>query len=247
MSPAGVVRLGRSVELHSPWKSHRGDGEPRAPRRTELGLVAAGASSACTCRPVRVVVAPIRSATTWRLVSGRPRQFIEMWLAEASLVLVVAARVAAEETSRLLREAVTSARSAGHSWDVVGRLLGVSRQAAQQRFGTTGPEPLAPGTADVPQRRVLSPLTAFTEMAVLEREGRAGWHVVDYGNLFHVLEASDVPSVGLLRATRPLISAGAEVRTEVLTHHPDVAPRSEECVLGSSCVSVGAREAVLAP
>ena len=108
-------------------------------------------------------------------------------------MLVVAARAAAEETSRLLREAVASARSAGHSWDVVGRLLGVSRQAAQQRFGTTVPGPLAPDTADAPERRVLSPLTAFTEMAVLEREGRAGWHVVDYGNLFHVVEASEVP------------------------------------------------------
>lgn len=112
---------------------------------------------------------------------------------EASLVLVVAARTAAEETSRLLREAVASARSAGHSWDVVGGLLGVSRQAAQQRFGSGAPGPVTTGAGDVPERRILKPLTAFTEMAVLEREGRAGWHVVDYGTLFHVVEASDVP------------------------------------------------------
>ncbi len=34
--------------------------------------------SACTVRPVRVVVAPMRFTTTSWLVSGRPRQFIEM-------------------------------------------------------------------------------------------------------------------------------------------------------------------------
>lgn len=51
----------------------------------------------------------------------------------ASLALVVASRVAAEETSRLLQESVANARGAGHSWDAIGRLIGVSRQAAQQR------------------------------------------------------------------------------------------------------------------
>lgn len=109
---------------------------------------------------------------------------------DASLTLVVAARVAAEQTSQLLRDAVASARGAGHSWDTVGRLLGVSRQAAQQRFGT--PSPSVTGGADGrPERRVLTPLTAFTEMAVLEREGLAGWHVVEFGPLFHVMEASE--------------------------------------------------------
>jgi hypothetical protein len=62
----------------------------------------------------------------------------------------------------------------------------VSRQAAQQRFGQPGP-PATTGRG----RRVLSPLTAFDEMAVLEREGRRGWHVVDFGPLYHVVEASD--------------------------------------------------------
>ena len=105
-------------------------------------------------------------------------------------------------------------------------------------------EPLTAGSGDVPERRVLTPLTAFTEMAVLEREGRAGWHVVDYGTLFHVVEASDVPwehrrvpwsptaarrmaadgwtlvrgatlPVGLLQATRPLTRL--DNRHQVLT------------------------------
>jgi len=110
---------------------------------------------------------------------------------QAYLRLVAATRTAAEETSRLLREAVDGARHAGHSWDSVGQLLGVSRQAAQQRFGT--PASTVANTqpvAGAPARRVLSPLTAFDEMDVLAEEGRHGWHSVDYGTLFHLVEAS---------------------------------------------------------
>ncbi|GLY83004.1 hypothetical protein [Actinoallomurus iriomotensis] len=37
---------------------------------------------------------------------------------------------------------------------------------------------------------MLKPLHAFNEMEALAREGRRGWHVVDYGYLFHLVEAS---------------------------------------------------------
>ena len=112
--------------------------------------------------------------------------------ADAYLRLVSASRTAAEETSRLLRDSINGARAAGHSWDTLGRLLGVSRQAAQQRFSSTAqPAPATPGEPGQPRRKVLSPVTAFDEMAVLAIEGRRGWHVVDYGTMFHVLEASD--------------------------------------------------------
>jgi hypothetical protein len=117
------------------------------------------------------------------------------------LRLVVASRTAAEETSRLLRDSITGARAAGHSWDTLGKVLGVSRQAAQQRFGIPGAPAAASdggdsgtnGAADaptVPERRVISPLTAFDEMAVLAEEGRRGWHSVGYGTLFHLVERS---------------------------------------------------------
>ncbi|MCC3768146.1 hypothetical protein [Streptomyces sp. UNOC14_S4] len=111
------------------------------------------------------------------------------------LRLVAATRIGAEETSRLLREAVQGARAAGHSWDTVGGVLGVSRQAAQQRFaakGAAAPD-ASPGGPGTPERRVLTPLTAFDEMAALAEAGLDGWHVVDYGPFFHVVEASDHP------------------------------------------------------
>lgn len=103
----------------------------------------------------------------------------------AALALVDAARVAAEESSRLLRESIAGARTAGHSWDSIGQLLGVSRQAAQQRFGTTS-TPKSTG-----ERRTLAPVTAFEEMDELADAGRHGWHSVDYGTLHHVLEKTD--------------------------------------------------------
>lgn len=111
---------------------------------------------------------------------------------DAYLRLVSASRTAAEETSRILRDSINGARAAGHSWDTLGKLLGVSRQAAQQRFSSTvQPAPGHPADAEQPARKVLSPVTAFDEMALLAAEGRRGWHVVDFGTLFHVLEASD--------------------------------------------------------
>lgn len=109
------------------------------------------------------------------------------------LRLVAATRVGAEQASRLLREAIGGARSAGHSWDAVGRVLGVSRQAAQQRFAPDRPGAAASTEPGAPARRVLTPLTAFDEMEALRREGREGWHLVDFGPYFHVVEASDQP------------------------------------------------------
>ncbi|GAB2889293.1 hypothetical protein [Streptomyces mayteni] len=105
----------------------------------------------------------------------------------AHLVMVAASRVAAEETSRLLRQSINGARAAGHSWEVVGRLLGISRQAAQQRFATPTAGPAAAADA---HRRTLTPLNAFNEMEALADSGRRGWHVVDYGHLHHLVESS---------------------------------------------------------
>jgi hypothetical protein len=130
--------------------------------------------------------ARIRDAVATAVSSGRDDlvQALESD-PESYLVLLDAARVGANETTRLLREAVTSARSAGHSWEAIGGVLGISRQAAQQRFGAGE----APETGA--NQKVLFPLTAFTEMAALEKAGREGWHLVDFGTLRHVVQASD--------------------------------------------------------
>ncbi|GAA4623700.1 hypothetical protein GCM10023196_020930 [Actinoallomurus vinaceus] len=109
---------------------------------------------------------------------------------DAHLLMVAASSVAAEEAGRLLRQSITGARTAGHSWEALGRLLGISRQAAQQRFGASAVARDGAVASDGPTRRVLKPLHAFNEMEALAREGLRGWHAVDYGYLFHLVEAS---------------------------------------------------------
>ena len=65
-------------------------------------------------------------------------------------------RQAGTETRSLLGEAVTSARAAGASWDAIGRVLGMSRQAAHQRFGRPRDQDDTPGTPHPrPGHRVL--------------------------------------------------------------------------------------------
>jgi len=113
--------------------------------------------------------------------------------ARAHLELVALSRAARAETEVLLAAAVGSARGAGCTWEQVGAVLGMTRQAAQQRYGR-GTRSDAPGTAEETgqaERREIRPLTAFNEMAVLARAGRHGWHSVGYGPLFHVLERDD--------------------------------------------------------
>ncbi|WP_216822956.1 hypothetical protein [Aeromicrobium sp. A1-2] len=105
---------------------------------------------------------------------------------EAHLELAVLTNRTYEETGRLLRSAVTSARAAGSSWEAVGSALGMSRQAAQQRFGHVPATP-SPCTAEC---RQLVGLTAFNEIDQLNAWGRHGWHSVGYGPMFHDVEKS---------------------------------------------------------
>ena len=100
------------------------------------------------------------------------------------LMLVDVTARAGTETRSLLGEAVTSARSAGASWDAIGRVLGMSRQAAHQRFGRPRDQDDTPGT------RILGPVTASSEMEALRVAGRHGWHSVGFGAYQHTLEHS---------------------------------------------------------
>jgi hypothetical protein len=104
---------------------------------------------------------------------------------EQLLELVGVTAKAGAETRSLLGEAVTSARAAGASWDAIGRVLGMSRQAAHQRFGRAQDPDEAPG------RRVIGPVTAFTEMDALRNAGLHGWHSVGFGAYQHTLEHTE--------------------------------------------------------
>jgi hypothetical protein len=94
----------------------------------------------------------------------------------------------AEEIAQLLQSAVTSARQAGVSWERIGKQLGMSRQAAQQRFGRYLDGIDSPPSDEM---RRLYPLTAFDEMDELAEAGRTGWHSIGYGMYFHDVIQSD--------------------------------------------------------
>ncbi|MDN5744283.1 MAG: hypothetical protein L0H31_04080 [Nocardioidaceae bacterium] len=102
----------------------------------------------------------------------------------AALDLVRRAATADEVATGLLHQAVTAARSNGHSWSAVGGALGLTRQAAQQRFGRV--EQTETDTCgEAAEERWLGPVTAFDEMAELAMAGDRGWHTVHAGMLRH--------------------------------------------------------------
>lgn len=56
---------------------------------------------------------------------------------DKSLILVIQADRNLGAAELVLRRQVLAARREGHSWAAIGYALGVSKQAAQQRFGGT--------------------------------------------------------------------------------------------------------------
>jgi hypothetical protein len=105
--------------------------------------------------------------------------------AGAHLELIALARAARAESEAIELAAVQSARQVGCTWEQIGGIIGMTKQAAQQRFGGGQDQHAADG---FPDRRILRPLTAFNEMDVLGRAGLYGWHSVGYGPLYHVVE-----------------------------------------------------------
>jgi hypothetical protein len=66
------------------------------------------------------------------IVPGR----FEEW--DKDLTLIKAADLELSKAELNLRHRVKVARRQGHSWSAIGFVLGISRQAAQQKFGTAG-------------------------------------------------------------------------------------------------------------
>lgn len=102
---------------------------------------------------------------------------------EVHLELIRYTSQAKAETEALLLDTVTTARNAGHSWEAIGRTLGMTRQAAQQRFGRGEPQVELVG-----ETRRLFPLTSLDEIDILNRAGRYGWHSIGFGTLYHTIQ-----------------------------------------------------------
>ena len=92
--------------------------------------------------------------------------------------LVEAAYVVNDEAAHSLKRWVDAGRRAGLSWADIGEILGVSRQAAQQRFGAEGGPTMAQPSSDDIGVLVRTGVTAFNEVQVLKEEGEAGREVI---------------------------------------------------------------------
>lgn len=91
--------------------------------------------------------------------------------------LIEAAHVVADEARLALGRWVDAGRRGGLSWAEIGGLLGITRQAAQQRFGSADAPP-PPGAISV-----RTGANAFNELAILEQEGAAGRELIGVGLL----------------------------------------------------------------
>lgn len=105
--------------------------------------------------------------------------------ADELLALIDASDKAAGICTALRESAVAQVRRSGVSWAAVGDALGISRQAAQQRFAADSVEPRPAAGL-----RRIEGATAFNEMQILAREGEAGYHLVGFGALSLTVKAS---------------------------------------------------------
>ncbi len=85
----------------------------------------------------------------------------------------------------LQSEAVQQARRADHSWAELGSLLGISRQAVQQRFA---PELTVAGQPESTKR--ITWANANSEMHILKTVGMSGYHLVRLGGVWMEVEPS---------------------------------------------------------
>lgn len=95
------------------------------------------------------------------------------------LNLAKASTEALHTCESLQKEAVHQARRADHSWSDIGNLLGITRQAAQQRFAAD----TLPAEDDQGIRRITW-ANANDEMQILKTVGLNGYHLVELGGLW---------------------------------------------------------------
>jgi ATP-dependent Clp protease ATP-binding subunit ClpA len=161
--------------------------------------------------------------------------------------LALAARLD-HDADALVDHFVTAARTDGRSWTDIGTRLGVSRQAARQRFTDLGrPAPvLPPGVRLRP--RLQTCLTAATEHAQQTGAAEVGTDHLLAGLLAHGVAAAILDKVGVTAETitasaqrlfgppppagtqPPPLSAEAICAMEAAAHHATAAVRDQQDV-----------------
>ncbi|MCP4307034.1 MAG: hypothetical protein GY926_12770 [bacterium] len=93
--------------------------------------------------------------------------------------LIKTAAVVADESEKQVHDWVGSGKRAGLTWADIGAVLGISRQAAQQRFAPATTF-MGVGTVGAEEDGLIvrSGLNAFNEVAVMDDEGSQGNELV---------------------------------------------------------------------
>jgi len=111
--------------------------------------------------------------------------------AEGFLEAITVAHLVADEGRASLHRWIDAARRTGLSWTDIGNALGISKQAAQQRFKPAGAGgELAGGEGE---EIVRFGATAFNELSILREEGQKGNELVRTGLLTLVFRKTDHP------------------------------------------------------
>ena len=104
---------------------------------------------------------------------------------------VMAAHIVADESRLGLHRWIDAARRAGMTWTEIGEALGITKQAAQQRFrALAGDDEMESGDD---HEVVRTGATAFNEMRILREEGLNGNELVRAGALSLVFRRSGHP------------------------------------------------------
>lgn len=101
--------------------------------------------------------------------------------AEGFVEAITVAHLVADEGRHSLHRWIDAARRTGLSWTDIGNALGISKQAAQQRFKSADMDNDL--TGEEGEEIVRLGATAFNEMSILREEGRKGHELVRTGAL----------------------------------------------------------------
>lgn len=122
--------------------------------------------------------------------------------------MIVASQILADESRRSLGLWIDAARRAGMSWVDIGALLGISKQAAQQRFGGQRDDGEPPAEAIA----VKLGTTTLTEPQILAQQGAARRELIEVGTFRLIFSPSDT-TWEYRRSVRPLAADRIEAES----------------------------------
>ncbi len=108
--------------------------------------------------------------------------------AEGFVEAITVAHLVADEGRLTLSRWIDGARRTGLSWTEIGKALGISKQAAQQRFRSSE---IGDDLASAEGEEIIRlGATAFNEMSILREEGRKGRELIRTGALTLVFRST---------------------------------------------------------